>query len=86
MKKVFLILASTLLIMNTVQAQTTSNDPITRKQKIQKGKVLRKSAPDKAGAYHSANGTRKSELQKVKTPGGFRSEPMVTKPLVPTNP
>ncbi len=86
MTKLILILITTLLGAVNVQAQTDPNSPITRKQTIQKGKVLRKNPPDQKNNYQAKNGTKGLTIQRgQKTAGSSRTEPMVTKPLVPIN-
>jgi hypothetical protein len=83
MKRIILIVGLTLYTSSIVQAQTTTNDSPTRQQTLQKGKVLRKKATVKP-AYYVNGGTRINNApQHTLTDGASRTQPMVTKPLIP---
>jgi len=86
MKRIISIVGLTLFISSIVQAQTLANNSPTRQQTLQKGKVLRKKAAVKS-AYHVNGGTRLNEVPKhPQTDGAPRTQPMITKPLIPPQP
>jgi len=86
MKQIILIAGLTLFISSIVGAQTTTNDSPTRQQTLQKGKVLRKKATVKP-AYYVNGGTRLDKVPKhPQTDGSPRTQPMITKPLIPPQP
>ncbi len=86
MKQIILIVGLALFISSIVQAQTSANNSSTRQQTLRKGKVLRKKAVVKS-AYYVNEGTRLNEVPKhPQTDGAPRTQPMITKPLIPPQP
>jgi hypothetical protein len=84
MKTIISTAVLTLLTISFVQAQTPTNGSSTRNQTIQKGKVLRKTATVKS-AYHANGGTRVNNAPKHSlTAAAPRTQPIVTKPLPPS--